>query len=570
MLVSGVTKHARFRPRPHTFQYPVAYLLLDSLHPNLPATKNVLGKGIYDWFFAVRPNDFLDITSTGTGLNGGDINESTGAILDRVRKLFDANQSGQVDRVLTISMPRVRALWFRPAFNPLTVHYAYSHNPDGAYGNDEEWKWIGTVLEVSNTFGERHLDILPADLDSSTSSDIKKLPAEATRKGYDAAFWIRRRFHVSPFNDLSGWYEVHLSDPLTRLDYCATGAASIEVVITMWVPAEGKSVVDAGTEWTRDHAGLEKKFMASLSLSPHHDEDDVTNVPAFMRAITPLVWLALVLIQTSVGILLTFPRILYQAYLLAYSRKLQLPVYPKPDPPESANTIIRLNDESKVGWVEHRTKHWVMRVLRDKFQDGGIGLVIDEAEQSSQDGSGLTQPTIKIGDIGSKMMVRLKLRNWDFWVWMALWGLRDGGSSMTLVVKCLESEGALGFENERDRTLFLDVLSKHVGQKRVAIGGSVSSSITALVAVMIQWVRVLWWYLLTGSVSLNNKVTSLDEGAIEDGWLSAMVCVVVSGVVWLSQYALFDTLTPWANGYGPAPWTRFRRYVRSQIPNKKV
>lgn len=64
------------------------------------------------------------------------------------------------------------------SFNPLTVYYIY----------DPEW--VATVLEVHNTFGEKHIYVVP-----KTESRIP------------------RRFHVSPFNDREGSYQFQVMSP---------------------------------------------------------------------------------------------------------------------------------------------------------------------------------------------------------------------------------------------------------------------------------------------------------------------------------------------------------------------
>ena len=73
-----------------------------------------------------------------------------------------------------LTMPRFMGY----SFNPLTVYYIY----------DPEW--IATVLEVHNTFGEKHIYVVPRSLNT-----------------------IPRRFHVSPFNDREGNYHFQVSAP---------------------------------------------------------------------------------------------------------------------------------------------------------------------------------------------------------------------------------------------------------------------------------------------------------------------------------------------------------------------
>src|SRR5579862_3321014 len=73
-----------------------------------------------------------------------------------------------------LTMPRFLGY----SFNPLTVYYIYDPT------------WIATLLEVHNTFGEKHVYVVPR---KETS--------------------IPRRFHVSPFNDREGTYQFQVSPP---------------------------------------------------------------------------------------------------------------------------------------------------------------------------------------------------------------------------------------------------------------------------------------------------------------------------------------------------------------------
>jgi DUF1365 family protein len=76
-----------------------------------------------------------------------------------------------------LTMPR----YLGYSFNPLTVYYI-------CHGT----KWIASVLEVHNTFGEKHIYVVPQHQDR-----------------------IPRRFHVSPFNDREGTYHLQISPPPT-------------------------------------------------------------------------------------------------------------------------------------------------------------------------------------------------------------------------------------------------------------------------------------------------------------------------------------------------------------------
>lgn len=76
----------------------------------------------------------------------------------------------------------------------MTYYYLYSAK--------QELKLV--VLEVLNTFGERHLYLLDAD------NPANPLP----RKGYTFAGEMEKTFHISPFNHRSGNYSIQVRDPL--------------------------------------------------------------------------------------------------------------------------------------------------------------------------------------------------------------------------------------------------------------------------------------------------------------------------------------------------------------------
>jgi DUF1365 family protein len=80
------------------------------------------------------------------------------------------------------------------SFNPVSYYYLY----------DKQEKFCACVLEVNNTFGEKHVYILQA-------SDVAN---PAPRAGYDFAGAMHKDFHISPFNHRSGSYVIQVRDPL--------------------------------------------------------------------------------------------------------------------------------------------------------------------------------------------------------------------------------------------------------------------------------------------------------------------------------------------------------------------
>lgn len=144
------------------------------------------------------------------------------------------------------------------------------------YCLDAQDQPICMVAEVNNTFKERHLYIMETDGTYPVhTSDTKQ-------------------FHVSPFNNMEGHYEFSFSEPRDQL--------KIEIKLIR----DGKRIMTASM-W-----GTGKELT------------------------TPNLWRMILLHPFTAG--LTMPRILWQAALLRFKKK--LPVFRKPDP-SSPNTIIR-------------------------------------------------------------------------------------------------------------------------------------------------------------------------------------------------------------------------------------
>jgi uncharacterized protein len=158
-LVVGTVSHARRTPRRHGFTHRHYQWLvdLDSL-PRLPWPVRILAR--FD------PGDHLDQARLGGGIRG-----------DVERFLARRGvQLDSTDRILMLAHARVLG----HAFDPLSVFWCLS--PCGTLR--------AVVLEVHNTYGERHAYLLELD--------------EQCRAAVD------KTFYVSPFNDVSGRYDVRL------------------------------------------------------------------------------------------------------------------------------------------------------------------------------------------------------------------------------------------------------------------------------------------------------------------------------------------------------------------------
>jgi len=81
---------------------------------------------------------------------------------------------------------------FGYVFNPISVFWC--HRPDGALA--------GVVVEVHNTYGERHAYLVRPDADGRATTD--------------------KALYVSPFNDVSGWYDLRVPVPGRRMHVAVT------------------------------------------------------------------------------------------------------------------------------------------------------------------------------------------------------------------------------------------------------------------------------------------------------------------------------------------------------------
>jgi DUF1365 family protein len=207
-LVVGHVSHARGVPLRHAFRHRSYQWLVDVDElPRLPFWLRPLA--------GFRADDHLDGGSSGHGIRG-----DLGAFLaDRDVGL------APTDRVLMLANARVLG----HVFDPLTVFWVQS--PEGDLR--------AVVFEVHNTYGGRHAYLLDVDHRGQARTD--------------------KAFYVSPFNDVSGSYEIRL-----RLD-------PEEVAVTVGLDRDGARVLTATTRGTPEPATRRALLRVSLThlLMPH-------------------------------------------------------------------------------------------------------------------------------------------------------------------------------------------------------------------------------------------------------------------------------------------------------------
>ena len=108
------------------------------------------------------------------------------------------------------------------SFNPISYYYCYDlhHNLKLVF------------LEVNNTFGEKHIYLMERDKPGNPKP----------RSGYTFAMVMPKEFHISPFNQRSGTYEVHIRDPLEQ----GPQNAMVDIKFVLYSDEDGKKVMVAG------------------------------------------------------------------------------------------------------------------------------------------------------------------------------------------------------------------------------------------------------------------------------------------------------------------------------------
>lgn len=156
----GQVRHTRLRPRHHAFAYPTFFLMLPMrslAHHVSPLAVNRRGA------ISFHDTDHGD----GRGPEAGGALAWLDELLQR-EGIHDATGQAWLH-----CFPRVLGYTFKP------VSFWHCHRPDGSLR--------AIVVEVNNTFGERHCYLLDAP-------------------HYGAELQARKVFHVSPFCEVSGGY----------------------------------------------------------------------------------------------------------------------------------------------------------------------------------------------------------------------------------------------------------------------------------------------------------------------------------------------------------------------------
>jgi DUF1365 family protein len=276
------TTHARIFPKRHAFAYsylqcgfPIVSSGMKHSGIELPSGDDqTLGR----WWLRVRAEDYLE---RGCGAFG---------FYWKLRTYLRAQhvEDSEWEYAYLVTAPR----FFGYAFNPVSFWYIY----------DREHQLKKMILEVNNTFGERRMYLLdgssppspPCTSDSEHTSGPEGQESQVP-KGSKTKFtdvWMKD-FHVSPFNSRKGSYALKAQNPFPSVD-CEN--AAIDNTITL------KS--------SKDHG----KLVARLYSTGKAIDPDHLGFFGTARFILSWWWVGLV----------TFPRIIREAFKIFFKRKLHV------------------------------------------------------------------------------------------------------------------------------------------------------------------------------------------------------------------------------------------------------
>ncbi|KIK98276.1 hypothetical protein PAXRUDRAFT_31278 [Paxillus rubicundulus Ve08.2h10] len=324
ILANKVT-HARLLPAhsKHAFTYPTLSVLLslDALESGSLDLPICLAWGPpLGYFFR-----FGTIWGTLVGLRGdgylgrGSDNESAcrGGYKEKVtvEKAYSVSIRRKLDRILLESATikassEIRDAWMMTmpsicafeGINPLTVYFCY--RPSGETGI--------VILEVHNTFGEGHVYTM------EVGKDEDLVPP----RGYDHQWTFPRRFFVSPFNDRSGFYTVSVklpSHPPFHMpsSFCEPPKPQVRVHLHMPSSSSPQSSTSSTTSLSiPTSSNLDRRAIGPLKFIAHL-------TPKISTPLTTAHLLA-ALSRLPFALLLTLPRILYEASMAHYRRGLRV------------------------------------------------------------------------------------------------------------------------------------------------------------------------------------------------------------------------------------------------------
>lgn len=204
---------------------------------------------------------------------------------------------------------------------------------------------------------------------------------------YNHQWTLRRQFHVSPFNDRSGFYTISIQSPEhSPRHHLTPGNTELRPPLpAVWVRVYTEPDVDPNTTSVQSVPAPSSDCSPSTFTRPSVGE---LKLAAYLRSTSALPLntgnVIRELIKQPLALFLTMPRILYQAWILHFSR--QLNVFPRPEPHPFTTQPASVNANGVVpgggvGWQSEGTfdsyaRRIVTHFLKRRVQETGISVLL--------------------------------------------------------------------------------------------------------------------------------------------------------------------------------------------------
>ncbi|EGO02915.1 hypothetical protein SERLA73DRAFT_47414 [Serpula lacrymans var. lacrymans S7.3] len=298
VLQNQVT-HARFLPveATHSFTYPTVSMLLSvralEEHSLDLVYGCLFGYGrVWGTITGLRPRGYLQPS------------HSRRTILDKLLHVLSSRgyDRGLFEDAWMMTMP---SFFGFEGINPLTVYFCYKRSAE---------LWV-VVLEVHNTFGESHVYLLEIGKDEETTPTKGSVLFDHEWKA------IPRMFHVSPFNDRSGHYTVSIKSP--SHPPCSSISHPKNSPPRPCVRIHFHAALEPAPDTDQDQGhSLESCGPLKLTALLRPTSSSPLTTPNLLRTLCSMPF----------TLLLSMPRILYQAYILHYRKRLDVFIRPEPYP----------------------------------------------------------------------------------------------------------------------------------------------------------------------------------------------------------------------------------------------
>lgn len=198
-LLTCRVQHQRFTPKEHSFSYPLYTCLFDIDELPLLNTQLRLFGHNKKRLLSLHDADYLERGSE--------------TIRTKLTHLFSAKnvELRATDTVFLVTSAR----FLNYAFNPVCFYWIF---------RDEALH--GCAAEVNNTFGEKHIYILPGSGSMAKKTELSQendtSHPTASTDVFPAQYSSPKQFHVSPFMDMQGSYAFSFEDIRQTLDVTVT------------------------------------------------------------------------------------------------------------------------------------------------------------------------------------------------------------------------------------------------------------------------------------------------------------------------------------------------------------